>query len=93
MTVKQGYSAVAVSLTVLDGLVAVYYGSVVWTAWSSDIWARGLRVMLAASGIPSLANVWAHTAVKVVDTGQAQSAFHDPVPLRARVVAQGEGDV
>ena len=65
MIVKKGYFAVAVSLTVLDGLIAVYYDSAVWTAWSSDIWARALLMMLAALEITSLEG----TVLNIVNWG------------------------
>jgi hypothetical protein len=35
---------IAVLLTVLDGIVAVYYGKAIWIAWSPDLPARGLLV-------------------------------------------------
>lgn len=93
MIVKKGYFAVAVSLTVLDGLIAVYYDSAVWTAWSSDIWARALLMMLAALEITSLANVWAYAIARVGDTSQTQAASSNPLPVRLAVEEQGESDV
>ncbi|HEX5284172.1 MAG TPA: hypothetical protein VFW30_08630 [Bryocella sp.] len=56
---QRRYLAVAVLLTFLDGVVALKYGKAVWTAWSGDMWARGLLVLFAALGATSLAGVWA----------------------------------
>ncbi len=56
---RQNYLAIAALLTVLDAVVTVYYGTAVWAAWSGDIPACGLLVLLAAIEAPSLANVWA----------------------------------
>ncbi len=53
------YLVFAVSLTVSDGFVTVYYGWPAWRMWSVDIWSRGLLVMMVAMGATSLANLWA----------------------------------
>lgn len=50
--------AVAVSLTVLDAVVAVHYGRVVWRAFAGIIWGRLLLLLLAALGATSLLNLW-----------------------------------
>ena len=56
---QRRYLAVAVLLTLLDGVVALKYGKAGWTAWSGDILARNLLVLFAALGATSLAGVWA----------------------------------
>mgnify|MGYP001554821279 FL=1 len=50
--------AVAVSLTVLDAVVAVQYGGAVWRAFAGIIWGRLLLLLLAALGATSLLNLW-----------------------------------
>jgi len=54
---RAGHLAIAVSLTVLEGFVTVYYGWSVWKAWSGDRWSHGLLFMMAAMGATSLANL------------------------------------
>lgn len=55
---RRKYLVLAILLTVLDAVVTVYYGTAVWAAWSGDILARGLLVVLASMEATSLANVW-----------------------------------
>ncbi len=50
--------AVAVSLTVLDAVVTLYYGSAVWRAFAGIIWSRLLLLLLAALWATSLLNLW-----------------------------------
>lgn len=50
--------AVAVSLTVLDAVVALHFGGVVWRAFAGIIWSRLLLLLLAALGATSLLNLW-----------------------------------
>lgn len=90
---RKQYFAVAVSLTILDGLIAVYYSSAAWTAWSYDTCARGLLVMSAALEITSLANVWAHAIARVGNISQTQAASSNPLPVRVPAETGGESDV
>lgn len=52
------YLIMAVLLTVLEGIVTVYFGKAISIAWTGDLPARGLLVFLAALEATSLANVW-----------------------------------
>lgn len=52
---------VAVTLTVLDGVVALCYGREVWRASSPIIWCRILLLLLSAVWLTSLARVWSRT--------------------------------
>ncbi len=53
-----GYLVIAVLLTILDAVVAVYYGIAIWKAWPGDFRDLGLLVLLASLGATSLVNVW-----------------------------------
>ena len=59
MRERTKYLAIAVSLTVLDGVVALHCGSVVWRTWSAILWSRMVILLLAAVWAVSLANIWA----------------------------------
>ena len=50
--------AIAVSLTILDAVVVVYYGGVVWRAFSAIIWSRLFVILLASLWATSLLNLW-----------------------------------
>lgn len=50
--------AIAVTLTVLDLVVACRYGTAVWQAYSEIIWYRLLLLLFAAVWITSLADLW-----------------------------------
>ena len=50
--------AIAVTLTVLDLVVAFRYGTAVWQAYSEIIWYRLLLLLFAAVWITSLADLW-----------------------------------
>ncbi|MGA8086479.1 MAG: hypothetical protein WCA10_04180 [Terracidiphilus sp.] len=52
------YLIMAVLLTVLEGIVTVYFGKAISIAWTGDLPARGLLVFLVALEATSLANVW-----------------------------------
>jgi hypothetical protein len=43
-----GYLVIAVLLTILDAVVAVYYGMATWKAWPGDFRDLGLLVLLAS---------------------------------------------
>ena len=55
----EGYLVIAVSLTVLDGFVTVYYGWPMWRAGSGHTWSRERLFMMVAMGAISLTNLWA----------------------------------
>jgi len=62
---------IAVLLTVLEGVVALRHGGVIWTVWSGIIWTRLLMCLLAAIWLTSFANVWACAAeAGDVDSGK-----------------------
>lgn len=50
--------AIAVTLTVLDLVVALRYGPAIWHAGSGVVWCRLLLILLAAVWATSLANIW-----------------------------------
>jgi hypothetical protein len=50
--------AIAVSLTILDTVVAAYSGGVVWRAFSATIWSRLFVILLASLWATSLLNLW-----------------------------------
>ena len=58
MAFKSKRFGIAVSLTVLDLVVALRYGPVVWRACAPIIWCRILLMLLFAVGLTSLARVW-----------------------------------
>ena len=62
MAKRTSQPAISVLLPVLDGVVALRYGKVIWTAWSGIIWARLLMCFLAAVWLTSLADGWARAA-------------------------------
>ena len=39
---RLSYLIIAVLLTVLEGIVTVYFGKAIWIAWAGDLPARGL---------------------------------------------------
>lgn len=64
----------AVFLTILYGAVAVGYSAPMWIAWSGEILARGLLIVLAALGATSLANVWFWAAPSLQSEPKGRSA-------------------
>lgn len=84
MTHRKRLLAIAFFFTVLYGFVAVYLGGPAWTAWSGDIWSRGLLVMLAALAVTSLANVWAQAVCKVGDAPETQRVNTVPASIESR---------
>ncbi len=50
--------AIAVTLTVLDFLVAVRYGTAVWQAYAGIIWCRLLLLLFVAVWVTCLADLW-----------------------------------
>ena len=84
MANRKGHLAIALFLTVLYGFVALDLGGPAWTAWSGDVWSRGLLVMLAALAVTSLANVWAQAVCKVGDARKTQRVDTAPVSIESR---------
>ena len=85
MRLRPKWLTIAVVMTLLDTVVTIYYGTAVWVAWSGDILARGLLVLLAAVGATSLANVW-------VQTGSSMRARAEGIqPIAAEM--RGQSDV
>ena len=58
MDLRSRRFAVAVTLTVLDLVVALGYGREVWRALSPIIWCRILLLLLFAVWLTSFARVW-----------------------------------
>jgi hypothetical protein len=84
---------IAVLLTVLDAAVVVWHCLPVWTAWSGDVWNRGLVVLLAALGTTSLANLWVQVvpAQNVLLDGRSANREQAAAPIP--VEARGQADV
>jgi hypothetical protein len=51
---------IAISLTILDGVMAMYYGGVVWRAWSKIPPAEILLIFFAGLWAITLAHFWVH---------------------------------
>jgi hypothetical protein len=90
---RVSYLIIAVLLTVLDGIVTVYYGKAIWIAWSGDLPARGLLVFFAALGTNSLANVWGQggSGLRVLSESQNARPMRNVMPITAE--ARGQSDV
>ena len=52
--------AIAIAITVLDVVMAVRYGTVIWLAWSWNIWYREVFLLATCSWAGSLGDIWAH---------------------------------
>ncbi len=52
--------SIAVSVTILDAVVILHYGVVIWQVWSGIPWIRGALLLLVCIGAFSLADIWAH---------------------------------
>jgi hypothetical protein len=58
MEVRAKHFVIAVSLTVLDAVVAVHYGGVIWRTWSGIFWSKMLLLLLAALWATTLLDLW-----------------------------------
>lgn len=58
MAFKGQNFAIAVTLTVLDFLVAARYGTAVWQAYAGIVWCRLLLLLFVAVWITCLADLW-----------------------------------
>lgn len=93
MKQRTGYLVVAVLLTLLDAVAAVYYGMAIRKAWPGDIRDLSLLVLLASLGSSSLVNVWVQAILgtgvspgsRTMECGRSRT----PIPVRVR----GYGDV
>jgi hypothetical protein len=90
---RVGYLIIAALLTVLDGIVAVYFGKAIWIAWAGDLPARGLLVFFAALEATSLANVWIQggSGLRVLSESQNARPMWNVMPIT--VEARGQSDV
>jgi hypothetical protein len=90
---RTSYVIIAVLLTVLDGVVTVYYGATIWIAWAGDIPTRGLMVCFAALEATSLANVWIQAGAggRVFSESLNAGPSQDAMPIVAE--ARGRSDV
>jgi hypothetical protein len=58
MEVRAKHFVIAVSLTILDAVVAVHYGGLIWQVWSGIIWSRMTLLLLAALWATTLLDLW-----------------------------------
>jgi len=88
-----GYLVIAVLLTILDAVVAVYNGTAICQAWSGDIRDLECLVLLAALGATSLVNVWVQALIGSVDLlgGRTIECWQGATPIPAE--ARGSGNV
>jgi hypothetical protein len=88
---RLNYLAVAVLLTLLDAVVTLYYGTAMWAAWSDDILARGLLILLGAMGATSLANVWVQAGSRLRARSKGAVPSRNRVSISAEI--RGQSDV
>ena len=93
MKQRIGYLVVAVLLTLLDAVVAVYYGTAIRKTWPGDIRDLSLLVLLASLGSTSLVNVWVQailgTGFSLGSRSMECGRSTTPIPVKVR----GYGDV
>lgn len=88
MEVRAKHFIIAVSLTILDAVVAVHYGGVIWRAWSGIIWIRMTLLLLAALWATTLLDLWTRAyydlryAVRVRGMRLSPSLVTTPTELR-----------
>lgn len=90
---RLSYLIIAVLLTVLDGIVTVYYGKAIWIAWATVLEARGLLVFFVALEATLLANVWVQggSGLRVLSESQNARPMRNVMPITAEV--RGQSDV
>lgn len=93
MALRMGYLAIAISLTVFDGIVTVRYGIPLWIAWSGNFWRRGLVVVLAALEVTTLLDIWAQTILRARCIPEAPKAVHHLVASAVPLEPRGEHHV
>lgn len=93
MAERAKYLTVAVLLTILGAVVAVYSSVAIWKAWAGDIWACALLAFFAALEATSLANVWAQTlsGLSASFSGRISECGRTTTPIPAE--ARGHSDV
>ena len=87
------YFVIAVLLTILDAVLAVYYGMAIWNALPGDIRDLSLLVLLASLGTTSLVNVWVQAILgsAVSLGGRTLPCGRSTAPIPGEV--RGYGDV
>ena len=87
------YFVIAVLLTILDAVLAVYYGIAIWNALPGDIRDLSLLVLLASLGTTSLVNVWVQAILgsAVSLGGRTLPCGRSTAPIPGEV--RGYGDV
>jgi hypothetical protein len=84
---------IAVLLTVLDGIVTVYFGESCWIALAGDLPACGFLVIFAVLEATSLANIWAQvvSGLRVLSESQYARPSRNVMPIAAE--ERGQSDV
>jgi hypothetical protein len=62
---RAGSLTIAVSLTVLDVVVAARYGAVIWRVWAEILWIRIGVLLLAYVWAGSLVRIWAQACCEM----------------------------
>ncbi len=68
--------AIAVTMTVLDLVLACRYGTAVWQAYAGIIWCHLLLLLFAAVWVTSVANLWSRAR---------RPSREEPRPRRVRL--------
>jgi hypothetical protein len=84
---------VAVSLTVMDAVVAQNDCGMIWQAWSGILWIRAPLLLLGAIWVGSLADVWAQVFREMRRSKLPQAAEITPRMATAPIEFKGDGDV
>ena len=87
------YTAVAASLTVVDGLVTVYFDWPRWRACSGDICGRGLLLATAALVAISIGNVWVQAISQFEVEFEIQGAPRRREPISLLTDTSGQANV
>ena len=93
MEVRAQHFIIAVSLTVLDAVVVVHCGGVIWRAWSGIIWSRMTLLLLAALWTTTLLDLWARAYYDLRYTVRARGFRLSPGLVTASTELRGEHDV
>jgi hypothetical protein len=84
---------IAVSLTVLDVVVVVRYGGVIWRVWSGIIWSNMLLLLLAALWATTLLDLWARACRNLRYTLRVRGLRLSSSLLTTPTELRGERDV
>jgi hypothetical protein len=93
MEVRAKHFIIAVSLTILDALVVVHYGGVIWRAWSGIIWSRMTLLLLAALWTTTLLDLWTRAYYDLRYTVRARGLRLSPGLVTTPTELRGERDV